>query len=49
LERLLAAIESLSERTYEYNQQIEKIATESYPQVARLKVQGVGTLIALTR
>ena len=49
LEPLLAAIESLSERIYEYNQQIEKIARESYPQVARLKqVKGVGTLIALT-
>jgi transposase len=46
---LLAAIESLSERIYEYNQQIEKIAKESYPQVARLEqVKGVGTLIALT-
>ncbi len=49
LQPLLAAIESLSERIYEYNQQIEKIATESYPQVARLKqVKGVETLIALT-
>jgi transposase len=49
LEPLLAAIKSLSERIYEYNQQIEKIARESYPQVARLKqVKGVGTLIALT-
>ena len=49
LEPLLVAIESLSERIYEYNQQIEKIAKESYPQVARLKqVKGVGTLIALT-
>jgi len=49
LEPLLAAIESLSQRIYEYNQQIEKIAKESYPQVARLKqVKGVGTLIALT-
>ena len=49
LEPLLAAIESLSERIYEYNQRIEKIAKESYPQVARLKqVKGVGTLIALT-
>jgi transposase len=46
---LLAAIESLSERIYEYNQQIEKIAKESYPQTARLEqVKGVGTLIALT-
>ena len=49
LEPLLAAIESLSERIGEYNQQIEKIAVESYPQVALLKqVKGVGTLIALT-
>jgi transposase len=49
LEPLLAAIETLSERIYEYNQQIEKIARESYPQVARLEqVKGVGTLIALT-
>ena len=49
LEPLLAATESLSERIYEYNQQIAKIAKESYPQVARLEqVKGVGTLIALT-
>src|ERR1035441_2515557 len=49
LEPLLAAIESLSERIHEYNQQIEKIARESYPQVARLEqVKGVGTLITLT-
>src|SRR5664279_1509131 len=49
LEPLLAAIESLSERIHEYNQQIEKIARESYPHVARLEqVKGVGTLIALT-
>jgi transposase len=48
LEPLLGAVESLSERIYEYNQKIEQIATE-YPQVARLKqVKGVGTLIALT-
>ena len=46
---LLATIESLSERIHEYNQRIEKIAKESYPQVARLEqVKGVGTLIALT-
>src|ERR1700722_10579258 len=46
---LLGAIESLSERIHEYNQQIEKIAMESYPQVARMEqVKGVGTLIALT-
>jgi transposase len=49
LEPLLAAIESMSQRIYEYNQQIAKIAKESYPQVARLEqVKGVGTLIALT-
>jgi transposase len=49
LEPLLAAVESLSERIHEYNQQIEKIAGERYPQVARMKqVKGVGTLIALT-
>jgi len=40
LEPLLAAIESLSERIREYNQQIEKIARESYPQVAQLDVFG---------
>jgi len=49
LEPLLAAIEALSERIHEYNQQIEKVAKEGYPQVARLEqVKGVGTLIALT-
>jgi transposase len=49
LEPLLAAIESLGERIRESNQQIENIAKESYPQVARLEqVKGVRTLIALT-
>ena len=49
LQPLLAAIESVSERIAEYNQQIEKLAQESYPQVVLLKqVKGVGTLIALT-
>jgi transposase len=49
LEPLLAGIESLSERIGECNERIEKLAQESYPQVARLKqVKGVGTLIALT-
>ena len=39
----------LSERIAEYNQRIEKLAQESYPQVALPKqVKGVGTLIALT-
>src|SRR6266487_3732546 len=49
LEPLLAEIESLSARIREYNEQIEHLAQESYPQVALLKqVKGVGTLIALT-
>src|ERR1700730_14663195 len=49
LQPLLAALESLSERIAEYNQRIEKLAQESYPQVALLKqIKGVGTLIALT-
>ncbi len=49
LEPLLAGIESLSEQIREYNERIETLAQESYPQVARLKqVKGVGTLIALT-
>jgi transposase len=49
LEPLLAAIESVSERIAEYNERIEKLAQQSYPQVALLKqVKGVGTLIALT-
>ena len=46
---LLQALESLSERIAEYNQQIEAMAQQSYPQTALLKqVKGVGTLIALT-
>jgi len=49
LQPLLAAIESLSERIREYNERIEQLARESYPQVALLKqVKGVGTLIGLT-
>src|ERR1700686_3569312 len=49
LEPLLNAIESLSERIVEYNERIENLAQQSYPQVALLKqVKGVGTLIALT-
>jgi transposase len=49
LEPLLAGIESLSERIREYNERIESLAQESYPQVALLKqIKGVGTLIALT-
>jgi len=49
LEPLLACIESLSEQIREYNERIEKLAQDSYPQVALLKqIKGVGTLIALT-
>ena len=36
-------------RSREYNERIEKLAQDSYPQVALLKqIKGVGTLIALT-
>ncbi len=46
---LLAEIESLSGRIAEYNDRIEALAAQSYPQVALLKqIKGVGTLIALT-
>jgi transposase len=49
LEPLLAGIEGLSEQIRESNQRIERLAEESYPQVALLKqVKGVDTLIALT-
>jgi transposase len=49
LEPLLKGIESLNERIKEYDARMEKIAKESYPQVALLKqVKGVGTQIALT-
>ena len=49
LEPLLAAIESLSQRIVEYNDRIEALAQNCYPQVALLKqIKGVGTLIALT-
>ena len=49
LQPLLSAIEELSERICEYNERIEKLAEEGYPQVALLKqIKGVGTLIALT-
>jgi transposase len=45
----LTALESLSEQIREYNERIEGLAEESYPQVQLLKqVKGVGTLIALT-
>jgi transposase len=46
---LLAGLESLSEQIREYNERIEQLAQDSYPQVGLLKqVKGVGTLIALT-
>jgi len=49
LEPLLLAIEELSGRISEYNDRIEALAQQSYPQVALLKqIKGVGTLIALT-
>ncbi len=49
LQPLLEEIESLSERIQEYNDRVQQIAQESYPEVARLEqVKGVGTLIALT-
>jgi len=49
LEPLLIALQSLSQQIGEYNERIEKLAEQSYPQVALLKqVKGVGTLIALT-
>src|SRR5258708_4687057 len=49
LEPLLKEIESLNERIKEYDVRMEKIARESYPQVALLKqVKVVGTQIALT-
>ncbi|HMK29915.1 MAG TPA: transposase [Terriglobales bacterium] len=49
LRPLLAGLEALSEQIREYNERIEALAENSYPQVALLKqVRGVGTLIALT-
>jgi transposase len=49
LDPLLAAIESVSKRIVEYNERIEALAQESYPQVALLRqIKGVGTLIGLT-
>jgi len=49
LEPLLSAIAEVSERICEYNDRIQALAQESYPQVALLKqIKGVGTLIALT-
>ena len=48
-EPLLTEIESLNERIHEYDERMEKIAKEVYPEVSLLKqVKGVGTQIALT-
>jgi transposase len=49
LEPLLSAIEEVSERICQYNDQIEALAETRYPQVALLQqIKGVGPLIALT-
>jgi transposase len=49
LEPLLSGIAELSQRICEYNERIEALAQQSYPQVALLKqIKGVGTLIAVT-
>src|ERR1700720_2695295 len=49
LEPLLREVESLNERIQEYDQRMEKIAKELYPEVSLLQqVKGVGTQIALT-
>jgi transposase len=46
---LLAEVEALNQRVAAYDRQIEQLAKEHYPEVARLQqVKGVGTLIALT-
>lgn len=46
---LLAEIDSPTECIREYDEQLEQMSRERYPEVALLKqVQGVGTLIALT-
>jgi transposase len=49
LSPLLSALETITAQIREYDVQIEKLAEETYPEVALLKqVKGVGTLIALT-
>jgi transposase len=46
---LLNALETITERIRDYDDQIEQLAAEKYPEVALLKqVKGIGTLIALT-
>jgi transposase len=49
LEPLLSEIESVSERICEYDQLLESMVRNRYPEAERLKqIKGVGTLIALT-
>ncbi len=49
LDPLLKEIESLNERVKQYDERVEKIAKDVYPEVSLLKqVKGVGTQIALT-
>jgi transposase len=49
LQPLLEAVAVLTEKIRAYDEQIEQIAREKYPETERLKqVNGVGTLIALT-
>ena len=49
IESLLAEIESLNQRFKEYDERMEKIAKEVYPEVSLLKqVKGAGTQIAPT-
>jgi transposase len=49
LEPLLRAVEALNEHIKEYDQRIESMAKQAYPEVELLKqVKGVGDLIALT-
>jgi len=46
---MLSTLEAITAQIRKYDAQIEKLAEESYPDVALLKqVKGVGTLIALT-
>src|ERR1700724_94687 len=46
---LLREVESLRERMQEYDERMEKIATEEYPELSLLQqVKGVGTQISLT-
>ena len=46
---LLREVESLNERIQEYDERMEKIAKEEYPEVSLLQqVKGVGTQISLT-